>query len=110
MLVCKYVDENSSAAMLAAKRSAGVIPEVNLREHTSYTSPLHVNKAAHSGQNSSISGHTKGHVSTKKKFIKGVPTPRGHNLLLGKNCMKMKKLDRAVLRVPRTVPRSATDY
>ena len=31
MLVCKYVDENGSAAMLAAKRSAGVTPEVNLR-------------------------------------------------------------------------------
>ena len=31
MLVCNYVDENGSAAMLAAKRSAGVKPEVNLR-------------------------------------------------------------------------------
>ena len=31
MLVCKYVDENSLAAMLAANRSAGVAPEVNLR-------------------------------------------------------------------------------
>ena len=31
MLVHKYVDENSSAAMLATKRSAGVTPEVNLR-------------------------------------------------------------------------------
>ena len=31
MLVHKFVDENGSAAMLAAKRSAGVTPEVNLR-------------------------------------------------------------------------------
>ena len=31
MFACKYVDQNSSAAMLAAKRSAGVTPEVNLR-------------------------------------------------------------------------------
>ena len=31
MLVCKYMDENGSAAMLAAKRSAGVTPEVNLK-------------------------------------------------------------------------------
>ena len=31
MLVHKYVDRNGSAAMLTAKRSAGVTPEVNLR-------------------------------------------------------------------------------
>ena len=31
MLVCKYMDENGSAAMLAAKGSAGVAPEVNPR-------------------------------------------------------------------------------
>ena len=31
MLLHKYVVENGSAAMLAAKRSAGVTPEVNLR-------------------------------------------------------------------------------
>ena len=30
-MICKYVDENSLAAMLAAKRSAGVAPDVNLR-------------------------------------------------------------------------------
>ena len=32
MPVHRYVEENSSAAMLAAMRSAGVTPEVNLRE------------------------------------------------------------------------------
>ena len=31
MLVCKYVDVNGLAAMMAANRSAGVPPEVNLR-------------------------------------------------------------------------------
>ena len=31
MLVRKYVDEIGSAAMLAAKRSAGVTPEVNAK-------------------------------------------------------------------------------
>ena len=31
MLVAKSVDKNSSAAMLAIKRSAGVAPKVNLR-------------------------------------------------------------------------------
>ena len=32
MLVPKYMEENGSAAMLAAKRSAGVAPEVNLED------------------------------------------------------------------------------
>ena len=48
MLICKYVDENGSAAMLAAKRLAGVAPEVNLGEHTSHMSLQSANKAAHS--------------------------------------------------------------
>ena len=34
-----YVDGNSSAAMLVAKISAGIAPEVNLREHASHTPP-----------------------------------------------------------------------
>ena len=33
--MCKYVDQHGSADMLAIKRSAGVAPEVNLRN------PLH---------------------------------------------------------------------
>ena len=31
MLVCKYIDWNSSTVMLATRRSTGVTPEVNLR-------------------------------------------------------------------------------
>ena len=46
---CRYVEEISSAAMLAAKRSAGVTPEVNLREHVTGTPLQFANKAAHSG-------------------------------------------------------------
>ena len=46
----RYVKENGSAAMLAAKRSAGVTPEVNLWEHvTSTPIILSINKAVHSG-------------------------------------------------------------
>ena len=41
MLVHKYMDENSSAAMLVNKRSAGVTAEVNLRI------PLHISNKAH---------------------------------------------------------------
>ena len=49
MLVHKDVDENGSIAMLATKRSAGVTPEVNVREGTSCMPLQSVNKAAHSG-------------------------------------------------------------
>ena len=41
--------KDGSAAMLAAKRSAGVTPEVNLRRHVTCTALLSANKAAHSG-------------------------------------------------------------
>ena len=34
---------------LAAKRSAGVVPEVSLREHVTHTPLPSTNKAAHSG-------------------------------------------------------------
>ena len=43
------MDENSSAAMLATNRSAGVAPEVNLRECTSHTPLPSTNKSAQSG-------------------------------------------------------------
>ena len=32
----RYMEENDSVAMLAAKRSAGVTPEVNLSEHVTH--------------------------------------------------------------------------
>ena len=67
---CRYVEEIGSAAMLAAKRSSGVVPEVNLRECVRCMRLLSVNKAAYSGfetqrrrhylqvQNRGISGPT----------------------------------------------------
>ena len=44
-----HMEENSSAAMLATKRSAGVTPEVNLRECVKCMPPPSRNNAAHSG-------------------------------------------------------------
>ena len=44
-----YMDENSLAAMLAAKRSTGVTPEANLRECVTNMPPASMTKAAHSG-------------------------------------------------------------
>ena len=68
------------AAKLAAKRSAGVTPQVNLRECVTHTPPPNMNKAAHSGfetqrktspevQSRGISGSTK-RTHVLKKFIK----------------------------------------
>ena len=48
MLACRYVEENGLAAILAAKRSAGVAAEVNLKEPVTHTPPPSVNEAAHS--------------------------------------------------------------
>ena len=45
----RYVKENSWAPMLTTKRSAGVTPEVNSREHVTQMPLSSVNKAAHSG-------------------------------------------------------------
>ena len=44
----RYMEENSTADILATKRITGVTPEVNLIEHVTHMSPLSMNKAAHS--------------------------------------------------------------
>ena len=44
----RYVEEDSSAAMLTTKTSAGVTPEVNLMKHVTHTPLPIINKAAHS--------------------------------------------------------------
>ena len=44
----RYMEGNGSAAMLAAKRLAGVTSEVNLREHVICTHVLSANKGAQS--------------------------------------------------------------
>ena len=49
MPVCRYVEENSSAALLVAKRSAGVASEVNLIECVMHMPPPSATKAARSG-------------------------------------------------------------
>ena len=45
----RYMGEIGSAAMLASKRLAGVVPEMNLREHATCTPLQSANKGAHSG-------------------------------------------------------------
>ena len=47
MPVHRYVEENGSTAMLAIKRLAGAVPEVNFREHVTCMPVPSANKAAH---------------------------------------------------------------
>ena len=78
-----------SAAMLAAKRLAGVAPEVNLRECISHMPPPSPNKAAHSGfetpevQNRGISGTTK-RTYVFQKLKKKTTTKNSELVLVGK--------------------------
>ena len=47
MPASKYVEEIRLAAMLVTKKSAGVLPDVNLREHVTRTPLPSANKASH---------------------------------------------------------------
>ena len=75
-----YVEEIGSAAMLATKRSAGVAPEVNLREHVTHKSLPSANKAAHSGFETQRRHHQKSKT--------GISGPRKRTYVL----QKLKKL------------------
>ena len=75
MLVRKYVDENGSGATKATKRSAGVAPEVNIRECITSLMPLpNANNSPHAcfetqrrhhHKSKTVSVPTKGHMSTE---------------------------------------------
>ena len=65
-----YVEENGLATMLAAKRSAGVAPEVNLGECVTDMPPPSANKMSTEVQNRGISGPTKRFMSSKFFFFK----------------------------------------
>ena len=80
---CRYVEEIGSAAMLTTKRSAGVAPDVNLREHVTCTSLASANKAAHSDFETQRRRHQKsetgisvapqkGLMSSKKCLLRNV--------------------------------------
>ena len=63
---------DGSAAMLAAKRSAGVEPEVNLRECVTHMPPLNANKAAHSGFETQRRHHQKSKTGVSVAPQKGL--------------------------------------
>ena len=68
----RYMEENGSAAMLAAKRSAGITPEVNLIECVTPTPLPSANKAAHSGFETQIRCHKKSKIGVSVAPQKGL--------------------------------------
>ena len=67
-----YVEEIGSAAMLATKRSAGIAPEGNLREHVTHMSLPSVNKFAHSGFETQRRHHQKSKTGVSVAPEKGL--------------------------------------
>ena len=74
MLICKYVDDNGSVAMLTTKTSAGVTPEVNV--HTSYMTLPSANKAAHSGFETQRRCHQKSQTGVSETPQKDMCPPK----------------------------------
>ena len=69
----RYVEETSgSAAMLAAKRSAGVTIDVNFRERVTCMPPPSANKAAHSGFETQRRCHQKSKTGVSVATQKGL--------------------------------------
>ena len=62
----RYVKENGSAAMLAAKRLAGVAPEMNLSEHVTRVPLPSANKVTHSGFETQRRCHKKFKTAKRK--------------------------------------------
>ena len=73
------------AAMLASKRLAGVVAELNLRELISHTPLSSTNKAAHSGLETQRRHHQKSKTGVSVNTQKG--------LMSSKNLKKNKKKD-----------------
>ena len=65
---CRYVEEISSATMLATKRSAGVAAEVNLSQYITHMPQPSVEKDAHFGFETQ-----KGHHQKFKTGVSVVP-------------------------------------
>ena len=64
--------KDGSAAMLAAKRSVGVAPEVNLRQNVTRMPPPNSNKAAHSGFETQRRRHQKSKTGVSVALQKGL--------------------------------------
>ena len=60
----RYMEENGLATMFAAKRLAGVAPEVNIREHVTGMPLPSRNKAVHSG----FPNQRRRHLKSKKGY------------------------------------------
>ena len=76
------MEDNPSTTILATKRSAGVTPEVNLREHEACTIPPSASKAAHSGFETQMRHY--------KKSKTGISVAPQKGLMSSKNLKKQK--------------------
>ena len=90
MPASSYVEENGSAAMLAAKRLAGVTPEVNLLEYmcNTYTSTECENKTAHSNIETQRRHHQKSKTKVSVAPQKDLCPPKfffKKNVLIAEN-------------------------
>ena len=72
----RYMKENSLAVMLATKRSAGVAPEVNLKEDVTCTPLSSKNKAAHSGSETQRKHHQKSKTGVSVVPQKGLTSSK----------------------------------
>ena len=72
MPACRYVEEISPVAIVATKRLAGVIPEVNLKECETHMPLPSPNKTVHSGlkpRENATRRLKQGHVWLHKKYL-----------------------------------------
>ena len=74
----RYVKENGLAAILATKRSVGVVPEVNPREHATCMSLPSMNKAAHSGFETQRRHHQKSKTEVSVASQKGLMSSKNY--------------------------------
>ena len=68
----RYVEQIGSAVMLAAKRLAGIAPEVNVRKHVKCMLLLSVNKIANSGFETQRRRHQKSKTGVSVAPQKGI--------------------------------------
>ena len=71
-MISKYVDQKGSTAILATKRSAGVTPEVNLRNplYTSQVSTLALKHRCHQKSKKGVSVAHKNNLCPPKNYKK----------------------------------------
>ena len=90
MFAYRYVEENGSTAILAAKRLAGVAPEVNLKECVTHMPLSATYKAAHSGFETQRKHHQKSKTGVSVAHNKRLMSSKYLKRTLRENCKQVK--------------------